>query len=107
MSQFPIDKSMKVKESNLLKLLGALQKAISKEFLWILFAVLLSVPFAFIINYFIQHFASDTWKAIIRSETNSHGTFTGSYITAFAGIYFSRVLVGTIKTQLKSIATKK
>jgi hypothetical protein len=106
MSQMIDEKSLAAKEGAFAKLLAAIQKLVAKEFLWILFVVHLSIPLAFIVNYGIEHIASDDFKNIIKNETGSSGTFLGAYIVSFAGIYFSRMVSGAIKMQLKAITAK-
>jgi len=100
------DPSTSIKDSPLLKVVASIQKAISKEFLWVVLAVVLSVPLAFIVNYLINVFANEEIKTIIMSETKSKSTFSGSYLLSFAGIYFSRMVVTAIKTQLATIKGK-
>ncbi|HWZ21720.1 MAG TPA: hypothetical protein VNW06_03655 [Cytophagaceae bacterium] len=106
MSLPPDDKSLAAKEGTFVKALAAIQKLIAKEFLWILFAILLSIPLAFIINYGIELYVNDVLKNIIKEETGCSGTFLGSYLISFAGIYFSRMVEAAIKTQLKAVQAK-
>lgn len=102
----PDDKSLVAKEGALVKIVAAVQKLVAKEFLWILFAVLLSIPLAFIVQYGIEKYMNEALKTVIKNETGSSSTFLGAYLLSFAGIYFSRMVKVAIKIQLKAITAK-
>lgn len=90
-------------EGKLKKMMKALKKIFAKEFLWVLLVLLISVPFAVIIEHLLCLIdeISITVEAL-EDALGGYSLFMGVYVTIVVGIYFSRMVVGAIK-----ILTKK
>ncbi|WP_303315353.1 hypothetical protein Q4Q34_15455 [Flavivirga abyssicola] len=102
-------KSIKEDSGKIKKMLAAIKKAVSKEFLWILFIMAISIPLALVVSYIISsdaHIISETVSQEIEevSEiiTNQQPLFRVVYGICALGIYFSRMVMTAIKTQLES-----
>ena len=87
------------------KIIKVVKKAISKELLWLLFVLIISIPIALIIAYVVSSEAEILNKQLSRdlediSEiiTHQRPAFTLIYTICVVGIYFSRMVVNAIKT---------
>jgi len=90
-------------ESKWKKLFGVLKKFFAKEFLWAMFTLLLALPLASITVYLFNTYAGPETQGAITEILNGNPLYAGAYIVNLAGIYFSRTVVGAIKT----LTTKK
>lgn len=88
-------------EGKVKKLFAAVKKFFAKEFLWLLFALLLALPIALIMTYIIETYvAADTrMKLIELSEGKT--LFLSAYALSLAGIYFTRTVAAAIRTVVK------
>ncbi|MBL4662487.1 MAG: hypothetical protein JKY22_02745 [Flavobacteriaceae bacterium] len=86
-------------DGKLKKLLKAIKKLFAKEFLWILFVLLVSIPLALIVEYLLCKIG-DSGIAVdpLMSLIEGYSLFMVSYGVSIAGFYFSRMVVGAIKT---------
>ncbi len=91
-------KDIKEEEGKLKKLLKAIKKLIAGEFLWILFIVIVSIPLALIIHYLAFKYMPGEVINTICEILDGNSLLLGSYALSIAGIYFSRAIVGAIKT---------
>ncbi len=107
-------KKAKAEAGKLKKIAAALQKIISKEFLWMLFVLMISIPIA-LIGMYIIHFCTDIvgegttivpqevaaeFEEVASIISKKHPTFMVLYGITVLGIYFSRMVIAAIKTQL-------
>lgn len=90
--------AFKESEAKLFKFLKVVKKFISKEFLWVLFIFILALPLALIIVYGIEKYTSKIVQESIIELLDGNPLFIGSYVFSIGGIYFSRMVVGAIKT---------
>tara|TARA_B100000780_G_C20971775_1_gene388023 strand:- start:202 stop:525 length:324 start_codon:yes stop_codon:yes gene_type:complete len=85
-------------EGKLKKLFKAIKKLFAKEFLWVLFILLLALPMALTITYVIETYGPKAFLAVINNFLDGKPIFIGAYGVSIAGIYFSRTVIGAIKT---------
>lgn len=93
-------KKVKAEAGKLKALLAALKKLWSKELLWSLLVLLICIPIALIISYIIGHYASEDIKEIFKIIAGEYPRFTVLYVMSIVGIYFLRIVITAIKTQL-------
>ncbi|GAA3591227.1 hypothetical protein Q4Q39_15865 [Flavivirga amylovorans] len=103
-------KSIKAESGTIKKMFTAVKKAVSKEFLWILFIMAISIPIALVISYIIRSEAeilsesvSQEIEEVSEIITSQQPLFRVVYGICALGIYFSRMVMTAIKTQLESI----
>lgn len=101
------EKSIKKESDKIKKIYAAVKKAISKEFLWLLFVTLVCIPISLTIAYIISVDAeiinkklAEEIEGISEIITIDQPAFRVLYAICFLGIYFSRMVVSAIKTQL-------
>lgn len=92
-------------EGKLKKFFKAVKKLFAKEFLWVLFIALLALPLALILNYILATYGSDNVLTMVKELLGNNPLFTGAYGICVAGIYFTRTIVGSIKTLTNKIAS--
>lgn len=85
-------------EGKLKKFLKAVKKLFAKEFLWVLFAALVSLPLAFALEYVIVTYVSAENIKAMCDALDGYSLFMGCYGISIAGFYFARTVVGAIKT---------
>lgn len=78
------------------KLFTAIKKLFAKEFLWILFVLILGLPLGLLLTYIIQHFASAAVLHVINEIIQTTPLFIACYLMSLVGIYFTRTVVGAI-----------
>ncbi|CAM1345264.1 hypothetical protein [Tenacibaculum amylolyticum] len=91
------------------KIAKTIKKAISKEFLWVLFSVIVSIPLAMICSYIISsdaHIINEQVSKDIEEvagiiTTEEHPLFRVIFGITMLGIYFSRMVATAIKTLLE------
>ncbi|KJS05769.1 MAG: hypothetical protein VR77_01515 [Flavobacteriales bacterium BRH_c54] len=83
-------------EGKLKKLIATIKKFFAKEFLWVLFVLLLGLPIGLIITYIIETYSSEKIMEMINKLLNGKPLFIGAYAVSLAGIYFTRTVVGAI-----------
>lgn len=101
------EKSIKKESDKIKKIYAVVKKAISKEFLWILLTLLISIPLSLVFSYLVsveaeileKQLASEL-KEISEIITLDQPMFRVVFGICFLGIYFSRMVVAAIKTQL-------
>ncbi|OEJ98596.1 hypothetical protein A8C32_05195 [Flavivirga aquatica] len=99
-------KSIKEESGKIKKIYAAVKKAVSKEFLWILFIMAISIPIALTASYIISadvhivnaKIAHDI-EEVSEIITNKQPLFRVLYGMSVVGIYFSRMVTAAIKTQ--------
>ncbi len=91
-------KDIKEEEGKLKKLLKAIKKIIAGEFLWLLFIAIISIPIALAIRYLFLKYATEAMIETIVYILEGNSILVGSYALSVVGIYFSRAIVGAIKT---------
>ncbi|WP_340198817.1 hypothetical protein [Ascidiimonas sp. W6] len=91
-------KNMQEKEGMILKLFKTLKKFISKEFLWVLFIVLLALPLTLMTHYFIKKYAYDDAMKIVDVISKGSSLFTVNLFVNMGGIYLSRAVAGALAT---------
>ena len=98
-SSLAAEKTKVTKELGALtKMIKAIQKFISKEFLWILLALILGIPFAFVLTWIVNtYLPASTVKQII-DTLNGYPLFVDAYVVAIGGIYLSRMVYGALKS---------
>ena len=79
-------------------ILVSIKKLFAKEFLWVLFILLLALPLALAINYILETYSPEALLTIINNLLEDNSLFAGAYALSIAGIYFTRTVVGAIKT---------
>ncbi len=85
------------------KLAGIVQKALAKEFLTLIVVLAAAFPVALLVAYIMAHSAErDTGIVFqqILGQTNEGGgstSFVIIYLISAAGLYFSRMIAGSIK----------
>lgn len=85
-------------EGKLKKLLAAVKKFFSKEFLWVLLILLMGLPLALIMTYVLETYASEEVLSALTTLLEDSPLYIGCYVTSLGGIYFTRMVVGAIKT---------
>lgn len=90
------------------KIIKAVKKAVSKEFLWILFSIIISIPLALICSYLISsdaHLLNEQLSKDIEDVTGiiteQHPLFRVLFGITVVGVYFSRMVAAAIKTLLE------
>lgn len=92
-------------EGKLKKLFASIKKLISKEFLWVLVVLLLGLPLALILTYLFETHASEEMLVMTKKILEGNPLFIGAYMICLGGIYFTRMVVGAIKTATKKPAS--
>ena len=97
-------KTIKSEEGKLKKIIGAIKKMLSKELLWALFVILMSIPIALILSYIISTDAhiSQEIDEVTEIIAKKYPTFTVIYGICVVGIYFSRIVAEAVRIQLKN-----
>jgi len=102
-------KSIKEESGKIKKIFATIKKVISKEFLWGLFVLIVSIPVALIMEYIISvdaHILSTKISQEIEEVsgiiTTKRPMFRVLYGISVVGIYFSRMVVVAVKTQLEN-----
>ena len=90
--------AMAAEEGKLKKFLKAVKKFMAKEFLWVLFALILAAPMAFIFKYLLDELASGVTIEYICEMLGEIPLFMGCYMVSIAGIYFARATQGASTT---------
>ena len=90
--------ALAAEEGKLKKLLKAVKKIIAKEFLWVLFILLISIPLALALKYIVETYASAETITAIYEVLDGITLSVGCYAVSIAGFYFARMVVGAIKT---------
>lgn len=90
-------KSMEAKEGMLMKLIKALKKLISKEFLWVLFVIVLALPLTLMTHYFIKKHAYTDAMKIVDVISKGSSLFTVNLFLNMAGIYLVRAVAGALE----------
>lgn len=88
--------ALKSEEGKLKKVFAAIKNFFAKEFLWLLFILILAIPIAFITEYIFNNYAPKS--ADIKQNLNGQSIFVAAYIVSIAGCYFTRIIVGAIQT---------
>lgn len=101
------EKELKKDSGKLKKLYATIKKAVAKEFLWILLVLGISIPLALILQYIISLDAkilnakiAEDLQDLENIIAPNQPAFWVLYTITVAGIYFTRMVVGAIKTQL-------
>ena len=90
--------ALAAEEGKLKKLLKLLKKIMAKEFLWVLFILLMSIPLSLILKHLINTYASCDLIEYVYDVLEGDYLLESSYIVSVAGFYFSRTLIGAINT---------
>ena len=101
MSDSPLadDKAKITKELGAMaKLFKAVKKFISKEFLWILLAIILGIPFAFVLTWLVNKYLSPSAITELTDDLNGYPLFIDAYVVAIGGIYLTRMVYGALKS---------
>jgi len=85
-------------EGKLKKLLASVQKFLSKEFLWVILVLLLAVPLGLVMTYLFNEYATSDQIMTVCDMISDRPLFVGFYVLNIAGIYFTRAVIGSIKT---------
>lgn len=85
-------------EGKLLKLFKAVKKILAKEFLLVLFILLLALPLGLVLTYIIETYGGESILNTINQITDEVPLFITAYSICIAGIYFSRTIIGAIST---------
>jgi hypothetical protein len=91
-------KAMQAQEGMLLKIFKALKKFISKEFLWVLFVILLALPLTLMTHYFIKKHVYEEAMKIVDAISKGASLFTVNLFVNMAGIYLARAVSGALET---------
>lgn len=91
-------KGMAKKEATLVKIFKAIKKFISKEFLWILFVLLLALPLTLMTHYFIKKYIYEDAVELVAMISDEISLFTANLILNVTGIYLTRAVAGALKT---------
>jgi hypothetical protein len=83
-------------EGKLKKFFVAVKKFFAKEFLWVVFVVLLGLPLALILNYLLKTFGSIEVLRVVDELLDEKPQFVGCYAISCSGIYFTRAVIGAI-----------
>lgn len=101
-------KSLQQDTGKFKKILKMVQKTVSKEFLWILFVVILSIPLALIVSYIISTDAkwinaqvAKDFEEVAQIISTQHPRFTVVFGLCAAGIYFARMVTAAVKNMLE------
>ncbi len=84
------------------KLLKGIKKLLAKEFLWIFAIVLVSFPMTLIHYYLLTKYGAVGLLNALHEIFEDSGLFLGLYSLNVIGLYFSRTLLGAIKTLSKA-----
>ncbi len=91
------------------KILKVVKKALSKEFLWLLFVVIISIPIALTISYLItsdihvvNKEVSHEIQEVSKIITEEDSLFRVVYGICVMGLYFSRMVVAAVKNALEA-----
>ncbi len=102
-------KNAKKNAGALKKLVASIKKAVAKEFLSVLLIMAISIPLALALQYIISADAQlleaeriKDLEEITAILTPNQPPFRVLYALCVAGIYFSRLVTGALKTQLGS-----
>lgn len=79
------------------KLFAGIQKLFAKEFLWIVFVLVLGLPMGLTITYLIQNWASPKVQSAILEIIHNKPLFIACYLFSLVGIYFTRTVIGAIE----------
>lgn len=91
-------------KAKITKFFKALKKLLSKEFLWVLFTLILALPLALTANYFISFLPTQALLSIdnFLGETPR---FIAAYVGCLVGVYFTRTIIGSIESLSKKEAS--
>ena len=90
--------ALAAEEGKLKKLLKAIKKFFAKEFLWVLFVLLVSIPLALVVEYLLDKIDDGALAEELMCLVEGYSLFMVSYAVCIAGFYFTRTIVGAIKT---------
>ncbi len=93
--------SLKKEEGKIKKLFAAIKKLLSKEFLWLLCVALIALPLGLLATRFVESYASESQQELIGDFLDGKPLFLGCYLLSMLGVYFTRTIVGSIKTLTK------
>lgn len=91
-------KSMQAEEGKLAKLAKALKKFVSKEFLWVLFVIVLALPLTLMTSYIIKKYAYEDAMKIVNIISEGSSLFVVNLFINMAGIYLARAVAGALET---------
>ena len=94
--------ALAAEEGKLKKFLEAVKKLFAKEFLWVLFVALVSLPLALALEYIIVTYVSEENIERICEALDGYSLFMGCYGISIVGFYFTRTIIGAIKTLTES-----
>ena len=77
------------------KLLAAIKKMLTTEFLWFLLAMVLGLPFAILLEYIITSNGMLKLEKEIEELLGFETLFLSCYVLCIGGIYFSRVVMNS------------
>ncbi len=89
---------LETEEGKWTKLYAAIKKIIAKEFLWALVSIILALPLAAVTVYLLNNYGSKELYTVITGFLEEQEFYTAAYVVNLAGIYFSRMVIGAIKT---------
>ena len=92
--------ALKKEGGKLMKFLTMVKKFISKEFLWVLYVLLLALPLGYVLMQLFFKLPTDIRSQIIE-WLNTVPLYILTYALAIIGVYFTRMVIGAIKTLTK------
>lgn len=98
------EKALAAEDSKLMKIVKAIKKAVAKEFVWIVLIVILAFPLAYMLEKDLEQRAP-AFLSALQNAFKGTGTFMILYVICAAGLYFSRMVMGAIRTIVKSKST--
>ncbi|WP_394749666.1 hypothetical protein [Spongiimicrobium salis] len=96
------EKELKESAGKFKKLLETLKKIASKELLWLLLVVLISVVLALICSYVIAQYKLYNIQEVIQIIAGDTASFKTLFILCVIGVYFSRIVAMAVKTHLEN-----
>ncbi len=95
-------KKVMAEAGKLKKIIAIVKKTLSKELLWVLVILLISIPATLIMSYLLWSVSIDLSEVFSIITDGHYPSFVILYIICAIGIYFSRIVASAIKVQFEN-----
>ena len=83
------------------KVFAVVKKIASKELIWFLVVIVVSIPIALIGFYWVTHYAPKAIQDAVTIAASPYPSYLTLYVISGAGIYFSRIVAMALKNANK------
>ena len=94
-------KSTQAELGKLEKVFAAVKKIASKELIWFLVVIVVSIPVALVGSYWVTHYAPKAIQDAVTTAASPYPSYLTLYVISGVGIYFSRIVATALKNATK------